>query len=259
MASTSTYPDDGRLPWQAVVLTLFPGVFPGPLGQSLAGRALEQGRWQLELIDIRDHATDRHRTVDGPPFGGGAGMVLRPDVVSQALQKAVTMAPADTPKLYFSPRGKPLDQRQVRELAAGPGAIMVCGRYEGLDQRIIDAAGLTEVSIGDFVLAGGELPAMVLLDAVIRLLPGVMGNTASSMEESFADGLLEYPLYTAPRDWQGMGVPEVLLGGNHAAIAAWRQQQAEAITRDRRPDLWQAREKQNALPKTNKGRTTPKG
>jgi tRNA (guanine37-N1)-methyltransferase len=222
--------------WRASVLTLFPEMFPGPLGHSLAGRALERGLWSLEAHDIRSAATDRHRTVDDTPFGGGAGMVMRPDVVDAALA-----AVADgRPTLFLTPRGVPLTQAKVRHLAAGPGVVLLCGRYEGLDQRVIDARGLEEISIGDYVLSGGEPAAMVLLDACVRLLPGVMGATQSADEESFSRGLLEYPHYTRPAEWQGRCVPEVLLSGHHAAVAAWRRAEAEKITRERRPDLWAA-------------------
>jgi tRNA (guanine37-N1)-methyltransferase len=222
--------------WRATVLTLFPDMFPGPLGLSLAGRALEQGIWSLEVRDIRMSATDRHRTVDDTPFGGGAGMVMRADVLDAAI------GPADErPLIYLSPRGAPLRQERVRALAAGPGVTLVCGRYEGVDQRVLDARGIEEVSAGDYVLSGGELPALMLLDACIRLLPGVMGAADSATEESFSDGLLEYPHYTRPAAWQGRAVPEVLLSGHHGAIAAWRRDQSEEITRTRRPDLWRAR------------------
>jgi tRNA (guanine37-N1)-methyltransferase len=221
--------------WRATVLTLFPAMFPGPLAQSLAGRALERGAWSLEVHDIRAVATDRHRTVDDTPFGGGAGMVMRPDVLDAAIP------PADgRPLVYLTPRGAPLTQARVRALAAGPGVTLICGRYEGVDQRVLDARGVEELSIGDYVLSGGELPALVLLDACIRLLPGVMGAAESAAEESFSDGLLEYPHYTRPAEWQGRAVPDVLLSGHHAAIAAWRRAEAERITRVRRPDLWRA-------------------
>jgi tRNA (guanine37-N1)-methyltransferase len=222
--------------WRATVLTLFPSVFPGPLGQSLAGRALERGQWELEVRDIRDAGSGRHRTVDDAPFGGGAGMVMRPDVLDAAIG-----ADDDRPLIYLSPRGVPLVQDRVRSLAAGPGLRLLCGRYEGVDQRVLDLRGVEEVSIGDYVLSGGELPALVLLDACVRLLPGVMGAEASAEEESFSAGLLEYPHYTRPAEWRGLAVPEVLLSGHHAAIAAWRQAQSEQITRARRPDLWRAR------------------
>ena len=231
-----TAPPPCQPPWRASVLTLFPDAFPGLLGQSLAGRALERGIWSLQAHDIRAHATDRHRTVDDTPFGGGAGMVLRPDVLDAALAAVAD----DRPCIYLTPRGLPLTQARVRDLADGPGVVLMCGRYEGVDQRVIEARGLVEITIGDYVLSGGEVPAMVLLDACVRLLPGVMGAAESAEEESFAAGLLEYPHYTRPADWQGQRVPEVLLSGHHAAIAAWRRQQSERITRERRPDLWAA-------------------
>ncbi len=229
--------------WHATVFTLFPSMFPGPLGQSLAGRALSAELWRLEVRDIRDAATDRHRTVDDTPFGGGAGMVMRPDVLDAAI------GPDDgRPLLYLSPRGQPLTQDRVRALAAGPGARLVCGRYEGVDQRVLDARGVEEVSIGDYVLSGGELPALVLLDTCVRLLPGVMGAEASGEDESFSAGLLEYPHYTRPAEWCGRAVPDVLLSGHHAAIAAWRRTQAEQVTRTRRPDLWRHRVKPRGSP-----------
>ena len=222
--------------WHATVLTLFPEMFPGPLGQSLAGRALEAGLWRLEAQDIRASATDRHRTVDDTPFGGGPGMVMRPDVVAAALVGVQDGRPV----IYLTPRGRRLAQADVQGFAAGPGVVLLCGRYEGIDQRAIEAAGAHEISVGDYVLSGGELPAMVLLDAAVRLLPGVMGAADSAIEESFAHGLLEYPHYTRPAEWDGRPVPPVLLSGNHAAIAAWRRAEAEAVTRQRRPDLWAA-------------------
>ncbi len=222
--------------WRASVLTLFPEAFPGPLGQSLAGRALARGIWSLQAHDIRAHATDRHRTVDDTPFGGGAGMVMRPDVLDAALAGVADARPA----IYLTPRGAPLAQATVRDLAAGPGVVLLCGRYEGVDQRVIEARGLVEISIGDYVLSGGELPAMVLLDACVRLLPGVMGAAESAEEESFSACLLEYPQYTRPAEWQGRRVPDVLLSGHHGEIAAWRRQESERITRERRPDLWAA-------------------
>jgi tRNA (guanine37-N1)-methyltransferase len=228
-------------PWRASVLTLFPEMFPGPLGGSLAGRALAAGRWSLEAIDIRAHATDRHRSVDDTPFGGGAGMVLRADVLDAAIAAMEGDGGlAGRPLLCLSPRGRTLTQDAVRALADGPGVVLLAGRYEGIDQRVIEARGMTEISIGDYVLSGGELAAMVLLDAVVRLLPGVMGAAASAAEESFTQGLLEYPHYTRPADWDGRAVPPVLLTGHHAAIAAWRREQAEHLTRQRRPDLWAA-------------------
>ncbi|MFM9861088.1 tRNA (guanosine(37)-N1)-methyltransferase TrmD [Pseudoxanthobacter sp. M-2] len=221
----------------ATVLTLYPEMFPGPLGASLAGRALERGLWSLDVRDIRAVATDRHRTVDDTPSGGGLGMVLKADVLAAAIDAA---APADDlrPRLLMSPRGAPLDQARVRALAAGPGALVVCGRFEGVDQRVIDGRGLEEVSIGDYVLSGGELAAMVVLDAAVRLLPGVMGKEASGEDESFSHGLLEYPHYTRPAVWEGRAVPDVLVSGDHARIARWRREQAEALTQARRPDLW---------------------
>ena len=226
--------------WRARVCTLFPEMFPGPLGQSLAGKALEKGIWSLELIDIRDHGIGRHRVVDDTPFGGGPGMVMRPDVMDAAISTAMEGLDQDTPKLYFSPRGRKLDQQMAQQLAATPDVVMIAGRYEGLDQRVIDDAGLTEVSIGDYVLSGGELPALVTIDAVVRLLPGVMGNAGAHEEDSFSAGLLEHPLYTQPREWKGHEVPSVLTSGNHKAIADWRLRQAKSVTRIRRPDMWQA-------------------
>jgi tRNA (guanine37-N1)-methyltransferase len=235
--------------WRATILTLFPGMFPGPLGQSLAGRALAANIWSLDAQDIRAPATDRHRTVDDTPFGGGAGMVLRPDVVDAAIK-----ATADNrPLLYVTPRGRPLAQTDAQRLANGPGVVILCGRYEGIDQRVIDAHTPDEISIGDYVLSGGELAAMVILDAIIRLLPGTMGAPTSATEESFAQGLLEYPHYTKPAEWQGRAVPPILLSGNHAAIAAWRAEQAETITRQRRPDLWAAHAAQPPVNTVSKG------
>lgn len=221
--------------WRATVLTLFPDAFPGPLGLSLAGKAMERGDWGLETVDIRDFALDRHRTVDDAPLGGGAGMVMRPDVVDAALE---SVAGRPGPLVYLSPRGRLLDQAQARALAAEPGIRLLCGRYEGVDQRVLEARAVEEVSVGDYVLSGGEMAALVLLDAVVRLLPGVMGNEESAAEESFESGLLEYPLYTRPADWQGHAVPEVLLSGHHAHIRQWRRERAEELTKARRPDLW---------------------
>ena len=221
----------------ATVLTLYPEMFPGPLGASLAGRALERGLWSLDVRDIRAVATDRHRTVDDTPSGGGLGMVLKADVLAAAIDAAAPAADL-RPRLLMSPRGAPLDQARVRALAAGPGALVVCGRFEGGDQRVIDGRGLEEVSIGDYVLSGGELAAMVVLDAAVRLLPGVMGKEASGEDESFSHGLLEYPHYTRPAVWEGRAVPDVLVSGDHARIARWRREQAEALTQARRPDLW---------------------
>lgn len=225
--------------WRATVLTLFPEMFPGPLGVSLAGKALAGGLWALEARDIRDSATDRHRSVDDTPAGGGPGMVLRADVLAAAID-AVPEAEG-RPKLVMSPRGVPLTQARVVELAAGPGAIVVCGRFEGIDQRVIEARGLEEVSIGDYVLSGGEIAAMALLDACVRLLPGVMGKQGSALEESFSDSLLEYPQYTRPQLFEGRAIPDILLSGDHAKVAAWRRAEAEQLTKTRRPDLFAAR------------------
>lgn len=221
--------------FRATILTLFPDMFPGPLGLSLAGRALEQGLWSLEARDIRASATDRHRTVDDHPAGGGAGMVLKPDILAAAIDSA----PHEGPRLLMSPRGERLTQPLVRELAAGPGCLIVCGRFEGVDERVIASRGLMEVSVGDYILSGGEPAALVLLDAVMRLIPGVMGKQASGEEESFEDGLLEHPHYTKPNLWEGEEIPAVLLSGDHKAIARWKKQQREALTKTRRPDLWQ--------------------
>lgn len=227
---------DGRPPWRATVLTLFPEMFPGPLGVSLAGQALEAGLWSLRTVAIRDFGLGRHRTVDDAPAGGGAGMVMRPDVLAAAIDHA-RADEADAPRLYLSPRGEPFDQALARELAAGPGALLVAGRFEGVDERVIAARGLREVSIGDYVLSGGELAAMVLIDACVRLLPGVIGAADSLEQESFEAGLLEYPHYTRPREWEGRAIPDVLLSGNHKRIAEWRRKEAERLTAERRPDL----------------------
>lgn len=222
--------------FRASVLTLYPQMFPGPLGVSLSGEALARGAWSLEARDIRDFGRGRHRAVDDTPAGGGPGMVIRADVLAEAIDAA---SPPDDPRprLLMSPRGRPLAQSRVRALAVGPGAVIVCGRFEGVDERVIEGRGLEEVSIGDYVLSGGEIAAMVMLDAVVRLLPGVMGAAASGEEESFEAGLLEYPHYTRPRAWEGREIPPVLSSGNHAAIARWRREQAQALTRARRPDL----------------------
>ncbi|GAA3845387.1 tRNA (guanosine(37)-N1)-methyltransferase TrmD [[Pseudomonas] carboxydohydrogena] len=225
--------------WRATVLTLFPEMFPGPLGVSLAGRALTSDIWQLDVRDIRASATDKHRSVDDTPAGGGPGMVLRADILAAAID--AVGQDTSSPRLLMSPRGRPLTQTRVVELAEGPGPLIVCGRFEGVDQRVIEARGLEEVSIGDYVLSGGELGAMVLIDACIRLLPGVMGKLASGTEESFSDGLLEYPQYTRPQTFEGHGIPDVLTSGDHARVEAWRRAQAESLTRSRRPDLWAAR------------------
>lgn len=220
--------------WTAHVLTILPEMFPGPLGHSLAGRAAARGDWRLAVGDIRDFALDRHRSVDDTPFGGGPGMVLRADVVDAAL----AAAPPELPVFYLSPRGRRIDQQIVRDLAGGPGVTLLCGRFEGVDQRVLDARAIAELSLGDFVLSGGEPAAIALIDACVRLLPGVMGESASAAEESFSDGLLEYPQYTRPALWAGRAVPEVLASGHHEKIRAWRRAEAERLTRERRPDLW---------------------
>jgi len=223
--------------WRASVLSIFPEVFPGPLGASLAGKALAAGVWSLEVVDIRTFATDRHRSVDDTPAGGGPGMVMKPDVLAHAIDAA---AKNERPRLLLSARGMPLTQARVEALGRGTGVILVCGRFEGVDERVIAARGLEEVSIGDYVLSGGEIAAMALIDACVRLLPGVMGAAHSAAEESFAGGLLEYPQYTRPQLWEGRPIPEVLLSGDHAKIAAWRRAEAERLTSNRRPDLWRA-------------------
>jgi tRNA (guanine37-N1)-methyltransferase len=230
-------------PWHAVVVTLYPEMFPGPLGASLSGRALEDGIWRLDTVNIRDFATDRHHSVDDEPFGGGPGMVMRPDIVDSALASAAKFVDGVAPIIYLSPRGRPLDQKRVRELADGPGATLLCGRFEGIDQRVLDVWQVEEISLGDFILSGGETAAIALLDSVVRLLPGVIGAAESLTEESFEQDLLEYPHYTRPAIWRDRqggdnSVPEVLASGHHGKIAAWRREQAEAITRARRPDLW---------------------
>jgi tRNA (guanine37-N1)-methyltransferase len=224
--------------WRAGVLTIFPDMFPGPLGASLAGKALAAGTWSLDVVDIRNFATDKHRTVDDTPAGGGPGMVMKANVLASAIDAA---AQDDRPRLLMSPRGAPLTQPRVEALVAGPGVVLVCGRFEGVDERVIAARGLEEVSVGDYVLSGGEIAAMALLDACVRLLPGVMGAAASVAEESFADGLLEYPQYTRPQVFEGQPIPDVLTSGDHGKIAAWRRTEAERLTRERRPDLWARR------------------
>ena len=221
--------------WRATVLTLYPEMFPGPLGASIAGRALANGLWSIDPVNIRDFATDRHRTVDDTPAGGGAGMVLRADVVASALDSAAGAAPV----LAMTPRGSPLTQAKVRALADGAGATILCGRFEGIDERLFEARAIEQISIGDYVLSGGEMAALVLLDACIRLIPGVMGAASSGVDESFETGLLEYPHYTRPVTWEGRTIPEVLRSGDHARIAAWRKSMAETDTRLRRPDLWE--------------------
>jgi len=224
--------------WRATVLTIFPDMFPGPLAMSLAGRALAAGTWSLETVDIRDFGVGVHRSVDDTPSGGGPGMVMRSDVISRAID---SLGADERPRLLMSPRGRPLTQRRVIELSNGPGAVLLCGRFEGVDERVIEARGLEEVSIGDYVLSGGEIAGLVLLDACIRLLPGVMGKAASGEEESFAHGLLEYPHFTRPQVFEGRSIPDVLVSGDHAKVAAWRRAEAERLTRERRPDLWEAR------------------
>ena len=226
-------------PWTARVVTLFPEMFPGPLAASLAGKALKAGAWRLETIDIRAFAEDRHRTVDDTPFGGGPGMVMRPDVVDDAIA-AAQIDTLGLPLLFLTPRGRPLTQARVRELAAGPGLVALCGRYEGIDERVIEARRPEEVSLGDFVLSGGEPAAIALIDACVRLLPGVVGDAQSVADESFENGLLEYPHYTRPRVWHDLPVPDVLVSGHHAQVRSWRRAEAERMTRERRPDLWAA-------------------
>jgi tRNA (guanine37-N1)-methyltransferase len=220
--------------WLATVLTIFPEMLPGPLAYSLAGKALDAGLWRLETVDIRGFARDKHRSVDDAPFGGGPGMVLRPDVLDAAIEGAGGAGPL----IHLSPRGRPLDQDRVRELAASSGIRLICGRFEGVDERVLEARAVEEVSLGDFVLSGGEPAAIALIDACVRLLPGVVGCAETLAEESFADGLLEYPHYTRPQVWQGRAVPEVLVSGDHGRVRAWRRGEAERLTRERRPDLW---------------------
>ena len=223
--------------WRASVITIFPDMFPGPLALSLAGKARQKGIWSLDAIDLRDFATDKHRTVDDTPAGGGPGMVMKPDVIARAVDAVAT---DDRPRLLMSPRGAPLTQRKVATLAQGPGVLVLCGRFEGVDERVIAGRSLEEVSVGDYVLSGGEVAALVLIDACVRLLPGVIGKEGSLAEESFADGLLEYPQYTRPQLWEGQAIPEVLVSGDHAKVAAWRRAEAERLTGSRRPDLWAA-------------------
>jgi tRNA (guanine37-N1)-methyltransferase len=223
--------------WRASVLTIFPEMFPGPLGLSLAGKALASGAWSLDALDIRSFATDKHRTIDDTPAGGGPGMVMKADVLGRAIDAVATDA---RPRLLMSPRGAPLTQSRIEALTGDAGVVLVCGRFEGIDERVIAARGLEEVSVGDYVLSGGEIAAMALIDACVRLLPGVMGTAASGAEESFTDGLLEYPHYTRPQLWEGRPIPEILTSGDHAKIAAWRRAEAERLTKERRPDLWAA-------------------
>ncbi len=228
--------------WQAQILTLFPEMFPGPLGLSLAGKALQQGLWSMDVMQIRDHATDKHRSVDDTPSGGGPGMVMRADVMGRAIDAAVTMRPDssddDWPLVYLSPRGKKLDQKMVHDFAAKKGITLVCGRFEGIDERVLQKYNIMEVSLGDFVLSGGEIGALMLMDAVIRLIPGVIGEPETLKEESFTSGLLEYPHYTRPAVWQGLEIPDVLMSGHHENIRKWRLDCSEKLTKKRRPDLW---------------------
>ena len=226
--------------WRAQVITLFPEAFPGVLGESLTGRALKDRLWALETTPLREFGEGRHRNVDDTPAGGGAGMVMRADVMSRAIEAATAGAPPARPLLYLSPRGRRFDQAMAQHLSEGPGMTMICGRFEGLDERVIDHYGITEVSLGDFVLTGGEIAAQAMIDATVRLLPGVLGNAASTEEESFSDGLLEHPQYTKPALWKGRAIPEVLLSGHHAKITDWRREMAERLTKERRPDLWRA-------------------
>jgi tRNA (guanine37-N1)-methyltransferase len=241
--------------WRAEVLTLFPEMFPGPLGQSLAGKALEAGLWTLDTIQIRDFATDKHHTVDDTPAGGGPGMVMRADVLAGALDHAAQSGP-ELPVIYLTPRGRRADQALVRDLAAGPGVRFLCGRYEGIDERLLERRPIEEVSLGDFVLSGGEVAALTIIDAVVRLLPGVLGAAATLDEESFENGLLEYPHYTRPAVWEGQEIPAVLTSGHHGEIARWRRRQAEELTKERRPDLW-ARYDANRIDRDHKNRGKP--
>lgn len=226
--------------WTAQIITLLPGTFPGILGDSLTGKALKDGLWQMDVVDLRQFGDGKHRNVDDTPSGGGAGMVLRADVMGRAIDHARRSARPTMPLIYFSPRGLRMDQAMAQQLSTTPGATMICGRFEGLDQRVIDHYNILEVSLGDFVMTGGELAAMALIDATVRLLPGVLGNAASTEEESFSAGLLEHPHYTRPAEWNGHTIPDVLTSGDHGRVAKWRHEQAEQITRERRPDLWDA-------------------
>ncbi|MDK3020279.1 tRNA (guanosine(37)-N1)-methyltransferase TrmD [Pseudodonghicola flavimaris] len=226
--------------WKAKIITLFPGAFPGVLGESLTGKALQQGLWQLETLDLRQYGIGKHRNVDDTPAGGGAGMVLRADVLGPAIEAAMAYTTPRWPLIYLSPRGRRMDQAMMRDLARADGVTLICGRFEGVDERVLQHYGVQEVSLGDFVMTGGEIAAQALIDATVRLLPGVLGNQASTEEESFSAGLLEHPQYTRPAEWQGRPIPEVLMSGHHGRIADWRRQTAEEITRARRPDLWAA-------------------
>lgn len=225
--------------WKAKILTLFPQAFPGVLGESLTGKALREGLWQLETIDLRPYGVGKHKNVDDTPAGGGAGMVLRADVLGSAIDNAMTGVRGNWPLIYLSPRGRPMDQQMMRSLARADGVTLLCGRFEGVDQRVLDHYGIAEVSLGDFVMTGGEIAAQALIDATVRLLPGVLGNAASTEEESFSSGLLEHPQYTRPAEWRGREIPDVLMSGHHGRIAEWRREMSEALTRARRPDLWE--------------------
>ena len=231
--------------WQARVITLFPGAFPGVLGESLTGRALQEGKWQLHTHDLRDHGLTKHRNVDDTPSGGGAGMVLRADVVGPAIEAAQARMPGNVQVVYMSPRGTPFTQQMARTWARSDGVILLCGRFEGVDERVLEHYNVSEVSLGDFVLTGGEIAAQAMIDATVRLLPGVLGNAESAVEESHSNGLLEHPQYTRPADWKGRKVPDVLMSGNHAKIDAWRREMSEALTKAGRPDLWQKRKDEN--------------
>ncbi|MFC4667619.1 tRNA (guanosine(37)-N1)-methyltransferase TrmD [Seohaeicola nanhaiensis] len=224
--------------WEARVITLFPNAFPGVLGESLTGKALQDGRWRLETFDLREFGIGKHRNVDDTPAGGGAGMVLRPDVVGPAIESAMTGATRNWPLLCLSPRGAPMTQALMQRLARADGVTLICGRFEGFDERVLEHYGVEEISLGDFVMTGGEIAAQALIDATVRLLPGVLGNAASTEEESFSAGLLEHPQYTRPAEWQGRAIPDVLMSGHHGEIERWRREQSEKLTRDRRPDLW---------------------
>jgi len=231
--------------WKAKILTLFPDAFPGVLGESLTGKALQEGLWQLETVDLRQFGLTKHRNVDDTPAGGGAGMVLRPDVLGKAIDHAMTGVTGNHPLIYLSPRGKPMDQQMMQNLARADGVTLLCGRFEGVDERVLQHYGIQEVSLGDFVMTGGEIAAQALIDATVRLIPNVLGNYASTEEESFSSGLLEHPQYTRPAEWKGRKIPDVLMSGHHGNVAKWRHQMSEEITQARRPDLWEAYRKKN--------------
>lgn len=231
--------------WKATVITLFPTAFPGVLGESLTGKALQEGLWQLNTIELRRYGRGKHRNVDDTPAGGGAGMVLRADVLGEAIEAAQAMSPSNSPLIYLSPRGKPMTQKLMQSLAAGPGVTLLCGRFEGVDERVLEHYNIQEVSLGDFVMTGGEIAAQALIDATVRLIPNVLGNQASTEEESFSAGLLEHPQYTRPAEWNDRLIPEILMSGHHGKIAEWRQKMSEQITKERRPDLWAALQDKN--------------